>query len=416
MTALRQLSVFYVAAAGAYAIAMAMSGHPDWTREAEHTAASVRDHVVASAVAFDDHILRPDFQIAKHASRAVGQRIAEAFTSTPAAHAPKLARVLPAKHTRVIAQTQLPAPIAPAPYSAPSQNFNPPVTYPPQTAETPAPAVPPAASPYAASPSTPLRSSDMATGSASAPSQSMTLVPQNAAPTSPSNSLASVPPAGAPNAGEIVRVEQRLKDSLTSELYTNFELFLYVSKADAGPWAQRMYVFQKDANDNLNLLYNWPVSTGREQIETAANGRKLETSTPPGYYELDSHRSYEKYHSAEWDQDMPYAMFFKWEKDHRETGLAIHAATDDDIDKLGHRASSGCIHLSEDNARTLFQMIRSQYKGLTPRFAYDRRTGTMSNEGILLHDASGNPQMGQGYKVLVFIEDYGGQNVVAALY
>jgi lipoprotein-anchoring transpeptidase ErfK/SrfK len=302
----------------------------------------------------------------------------------------------------------VPAPISPAPYSAPQQNFNPPVTYPPKTAEaSPSPAVPPAASP-----STPLRGSDTANGNA--PSQTMTLVPST--PATPSNSLASIPPGGPPNAGEIIRVEQRLKDSLTSELYSNFELFLYVSKADAGPWAQRMNVFQKDENANLNLLYNWPVSTGREQVETNPQGRKLETSTPPGYYELDPHRSYEKYHSAEWDQDMPYAMFFKWEKDHRETGLAIHAATDDDVDKLGHRASSGCIHLSEDNARTLFQMIRSQYKGLTPRFAYDRRTGTMSNEGILLHDADGNPQMGQGYKVLVFIEDYGGQNVVAALY
>lgn len=415
MTALRQLSVFYVAAAGAYAIAMAMSGHPDWTREAEHTAASVRDHVVATAVAFDDHILRPDFRIAEHASRAVGHRIAEAFNATPATHATKLVRALPAEHPKVIAQTQLPAPISPAPNGAPSQNFNP-----PQTAEAPytapVPAIPPASSPYSASPSTPLRGSDTATASANTPSQGMTLVPQNAAPASPSASLASIPPGGPPNAGEIVRVEQRLKDSLTSELYANFQLFLYVSKADAGPWAQRMYVFQKDANSNLNLLYNWQVSTGREQVETNPQGHKLETSTPPGYYELDPHRSYEKYHSAEWDQDMPYAMFFKWEKDHRETGLAIHAATDDDVEKLGHRASSGCIHLSEDNARTLFQMIRSQYKGLAPRFAYDRRTGTMSNEGILLHDADGNPQMGQGYKVLVFIEDYGGQNVVAALY
>jgi lipoprotein-anchoring transpeptidase ErfK/SrfK len=414
MTALRQLSVFYVAAAGAYAIAMAMSAHPNWTREAQQTATYVRDRVVA----FDDHILRPDFRIAEHASHALGQRIAQAFSSTPTAQAPKLARALPAKHPKVIAQSEVPAPIAPAPYSAPSQNFNPPVTYPPQTAEVqpPTPAVPPSASPYAPSSSAPLRGSD----TASAPSQSMTLVPPGAAPApptnSPGNSMASIPPGGPPNAGEIVRVEQRLKDSLTSELYANFELFLYVSKADAGPWAQRMYVFQKDENSNLNLLYNWPVSTGREQIETNPQGHKLETSTPQGYYELDPHRSYEKYHSAEWDQDMPYAMFFKWEKDHRETGLAIHAATDDDIDKLGHRASSGCIHLSEDNARTLFQMIRSQYKGLTPRFAYDRRTGTMSNEGILLHDASGNPQMGQGYKVLVFIEDYGGQNVVAALY
>jgi hypothetical protein len=113
---------------------------------------------------------------------------------------------------------------------------------------------------------------------------------------------------------------------------------------------------------------------------------------------------------------MPYAMFFNWVKDGNQTGLAIHAASGEDVPLLGQRASSGCIHLSEENARTLFTLIRTQYRGLAPRFAIDRRTGTMSNDGILLHDASGKLKLAEGYKVLVFIEDYGGQNVVAALF
>ena len=213
-----------------------------------------------------------------------------------------------------------------------------------------------------------------------------------------------------------MRVQDRLKNSLTSEMVQNFSLFLYVSKAEAGPWAQRMYVFQKQPSGDLALLYNWPVSTGREQLELNPEGHKLKTDTPAGYYQLDAHRSYEHYTSSEWGQQMPYAMFFNWVKGGNQTGLAIHAASGDDVEKLGHRASAGCVHLSEDNARTLFAMIRSQYKGLAPRFAMDRRTGTMSNEGILLHDASGKVQMAEGYKVLVFIEDYGGENVVAALF
>jgi hypothetical protein len=40
----------------------------------------------------------------------------------------------------------------------------------------------------------------------------------------------------------------------------------------------------------------------------------------------------------------------------------------------------------------------------------------MSNQGVMMHDAAGNLQMAGGYRVLVFIENYGGQNVVAALY
>src|SRR6185312_17207945 len=35
-----------------------------------------------------------------------------------------------------------------------------------------------------------------------------------------------------PGPGELIRVAERLKSSLTSELLNNFELFLYVSKAN----------------------------------------------------------------------------------------------------------------------------------------------------------------------------------------
>jgi hypothetical protein len=99
-----------------------------------------------------------------------------------------------------------------------------------------------------------------------------------------------------------------------------------------------------------------------------------------------------------------------------QTGLAIHSATGDDISLLGKRASAGCVRLAPENAALLFNLIRTQYKGLAPRFAMDRRTATMSNQGLLMHDAQGNVQMAEGYKVLVFIENFGGNNVVAAVF
>jgi len=387
--------VVYVAAAGAYAIAMAMGAHPGLVRDADAVGHSVR----ATIVAFDDHVLRPDLKSAEAAGRTLERSIASVFANGPVkiAHAPiaprKLAQLPIVRHHAVV-QTQMPAaPEAP--------NYGPPAQSPPSSSDVTAQ----------------LRGAPAPTAEAALPQTPpphLKLLPQPVTP--PPSSTASLPPQGPPDAAEILRVQDRLKNSLTSEMVDNFSLFLYVSKADAGPWAQHMYVFQKQENGDLALLYNWPVSTGREDIELNPQGKKLETETPAGYYQLDPHRSYEHYTSSEWGQKMPYAMFFKWEKDHRETGLAIHAATDDDVDKLGHRASSGCIHLSEDNARTLFTLIRSDYKGLAPRFAYDRRTGTMSNQGILLHDAGGKLQMAEGYKVLIFIEDYGGQNVVAALY
>ncbi len=217
---------------------------------------------------------------------------------------------------------------------------------------------------------------------------------------------------------ELTRVVERLKSNLTPELFQNFALFLYVSKAEHGPWAQHMYVFAKADDGSLNMKYDWLVSTGREKVELNYAGRRLQTNTPPGYYQLDPDRLYRHHTSGEWHQPMPFAMFFNWIHDGEQTGLAIHSASGaDEIASLGQRNSAGCIRLSPANAATLFALIRSQYKGLAPRFAMDRRTGTMSNDGILVHDAQGHVKMAEGYKVLIFIENYGGNdNVVAALY
>jgi hypothetical protein len=74
------------------------------------------------------------------------------------------------------------------------------------------------------------------------------------------------------------------------------------------------------------------------------------------------------------------------------------------------------VRLAPENARILFTMIRDNYKGLVLKFVYDKRTATMANDGMLLHDTAGGLEMAKGYKVLVFIEDYGGENVVAALF
>jgi lipoprotein-anchoring transpeptidase ErfK/SrfK len=246
---------------------------------------------------------------------------------------------------------------------------------------------------------------------ASPPHSALELAPQVAEP-----ELTPAPDANPPSAAELANVLSHMKLSLTKELFENFELFLYVSKADHGPWSQRMYAFQKQTNGDLNLVYNFPVSTGREVLAPGPSGQLLKTNTPQGYYELDPDRIYRHYHSGQWDQSMPYAMFFNWEHDGLQTGLAIHSATGDDIALLGKRASAGCIRLAPQNAQLLFRLIRADYKGLAPRFAYDRRTATMNNDGLLMHDADGNLKYVEGYKVLVVIENNGGDNIVAALF
>ena len=216
-------------------------------------------------------------------------------------------------------------------------------------------------------------------------------------------------------AGRAADAARRLSAGLTPEMLRHFELFLYVSKAARGPLAQRMYVFDKQGGD-LRLLHDWAASTGREQSEVNARGRASFTTTPSGYYQLDPRRMYRRYQSWSWDQPMPHAMFFNWERRGLQTGLAIHAASGDWQGRLGSRASAGCVQLAPENARTLYDLVRGQYRGQTPRFAYNGKTRTMSNQGAFQRDAKGRLAMADGYKVLIFIEDYGGSDRVAALY
>jgi hypothetical protein len=206
----------------------------------------------------------------------------------------------------------------------------------------------------------------------------------------------------------------RLQDRLTPEMAGNFGLILYVSKARTGPLAQHMLVFE-NRKGVLKPIHDWPVSTGREEDEISPRGESSFTSTPKGFYEFDPDRMYLRYHSWNWDQDMPHAMFFNWERRGIETGLAIHAATGSDIAKLGSRASAGCVHLAPQNAALLYRIVRHEYRGRAPRFAYNPGTETMSNSGHFMHDQKGRLKMADGYDVLVVIDDFGGESRVAGL-
>ncbi len=107
---------------------------------------------------------------------------------------------------------------------------------------------------------------------------------------------------------------------------------------------------------------------------------------------------------------MPYTMFFNWVRKGLATGLAIHAAVGDDLEQLGKPASAGCVHISPEHAALLFDMIRTDYRGKVPRFAYDERRETMSNRGEMARDAQGHIKMTDGYRVLVDIEDFSGSD------
>jgi lipoprotein-anchoring transpeptidase ErfK/SrfK len=368
--------MIYVLCALAFSVELAFQRAPAFEQQSRQAVATGLETTRATVV-------RPLVEIAEAGTKFIVASVSDLLDSkvTPAPAKPRLAAT-PRPQRVAIPPAPRPVPLHPSLVTPEA-----PVAAPPDIAiaEAPPPAAP--------------------------PKPKLTLVPPPAAAAPPaSTALASVSPA------ELVRVTLRLKENLTHEMLDNFSLFLYVSKADNGPWAQRMYVFRKDAGGNLSILYNWPASTGREKIEIAADGTRQPSYTPQGYYQLDPGRMYKNHYSGQWHEPMPHAMFFNWENRGLQTGLAIHGAVGLEVAQLGSRASAGCIRIAPENARLLFELIRTQFKGLAPRFAYDRRTATMSNAGVMMHDASGNLQLTDGYKVLVFVENFGGDNVVAALF
>jgi hypothetical protein len=211
-------------------------------------------------------------------------------------------------------------------------------------------------------------------------------------------------------------VARRLNDSLSREMSANFSLFIYVDKAERGPFAQRMFVFEKTGDGNLALLYDWPVSTGRETLERDAHGHLQSTITPVGYYAFDPKRLFEDHVSSQWNEEMPYAMFFDWKPNGHDTGLAIHGASGEEGNSLGTRASAGCIRTSQDNARTLFDLVRNRFRATAPKIAYLNGGMNVSSEGLLLHDPDGRLKLRGGYSALVVIDDYVGDSQVSSLF
>jgi L,D-transpeptidase-like protein len=208
---------------------------------------------------------------------------------------------------------------------------------------------------------------------------------------------------------------RHLRDDLLDEVFANFSLFIYVDKAQSGPLAQRMFVFDRTDDGGLALLYDWPVSTGRDRYELDAVGHVQSTHTPSGFFELDPKRMFEDHVSGEWNEAMPYAMFFDWKPNGRQTGLAIHGTPDENLDELGRAASAGCIRLSVDHAQTLFDLIQAQGLRLAPKLAYLDGSDGVSSEGLLLHDQAGNREMAENYSVLVRIDDFSGDDQIASL-
>lgn len=207
----------------------------------------------------------------------------------------------------------------------------------------------------------------------------------------------------------IAYIRQRMLSRVPDDIEPYFDVLLYVSRATEGPYAQRMYVFERrEAGEEFEPYAQWLVSTGREQEE------KHWTGTPDGIFKLD-HRRFQKHRvSYQWGTPMPWTMFFDADFEGRRTGYAIHGASDpNDIAALGTRASAGCIRLHPRHAEAIFNKIRRETFGKVPVFPYDRFTDSTNLEGQALYRDDGRLVLTRGFRTLLMVENFKGAPTTA---
>lgn len=204
--------------------------------------------------------------------------------------------------------------------------------------------------------------------------------------------------------------QRRLFATVPDDIEPYFDLFMYVSKSNRGPLAQRMYVFQRDADGKIVPYAEWPVSTGREKVEVH-HERRVRTTTPEGIFALNPKRLHKRYWSKTWDgAPMHYAMFYDLMNNGNQSGLAIHAAVGGDkIRKLGRRDSAGCVRLAPKNAKELFYKVRNTTQGRVPMLALNDR-GSTDRWGRAQIDETGALRLQDGYRAMLFVENYDGRD------
>jgi lipoprotein-anchoring transpeptidase ErfK/SrfK len=126
---------------------------------------------------------------------------------------------------------------------------------------------------------------------------------------------------------------------------------------------QVVYVYQYG-----ELTHQFLASTGRNKVETSASGKTYRTVTPTGMFEIDWMTSLHR--SKTWDADMPYSLFFNggialhatYPKYYPSLGLPTGAAYKDASGKTQIASGSGgCVRLTMEDAKTLFDLV-TQYK------------------------------------------------------
>ncbi len=172
-----------------------------------------------------------------------------------------------------------------------------------------------------------------------------------------------------------------------------FTNVIVINKANTGAEKQTIKLY---VNGQLTLISK--TSTGREKFEVGCaegqdpkkdhcSARAYWSTTPVGYFNVD--KLVENYFSNLWKTWMPFAVFF-------ESGIATHQAPAGTENKLGSRASGGCVRLHPNTAPVIYKAVQAAGQGLIPAFA---------RNGDLKKTAAGDTIRRVGFKTLVIVEN-----------
>ncbi|MGZ3773493.1 MAG: L,D-transpeptidase [Pseudobdellovibrionaceae bacterium] len=187
-----------------------------------------------------------------------------------------------------------------------------------------------------------------------------------------------------------------------------FHYVIVVDKSETGPTAQTMRVFEYGT-----LLLQAKISTGREKFElrrknnvcAGAPPKSYWSQTPTGYY---TPKYLDRYHnSSSWDSDMPFAIFFDV-----DNGLALHQVSPHYVDRLGTRASGGCVRQDEGTAEFLFKRVLATEGQPIPQINEDG-TPVLNDNGdvkrikrqVVVSKKNGQTMTFDTYSALIIIEN-----------
>lgn len=145
-----------------------------------------------------------------------------------------------------------------------------------------------------------------------------------------------------------IQVNNPLKEEIEAAIQQN-RLVIVVNKRASGGDAQTLKIFENGVE-----TFKTKISTGRENTEVAASGRKYLSTTPKGFFRFT--KMYTDYLSYTWNAPMPNATFFIG-------GIAIHATTKSHYAELGTRASGGCVRTKLEESKMIREKIMETGRG-----------------------------------------------------